>query len=102
MHGVGGNYLGPMRERISSQQRLLRGSRRCPIAHGAIAFDPPDLINPRVFRRHAPRQSRRGEDRLLTDLGAISGEGCAAVEGCRFAVRDAMSEVMRPGPRPER
>lgn len=86
---------------LRTRQPLLPGNRRHSVLHGVVALDPPELIDLRVIWRNAPRQRRRCEDCLLTYLSVIGGRRCGALEGCRFAVRYAVSEVIWSSPRPE-
>jgi hypothetical protein len=47
------------------------------------------------------RQGRRRENRLLTYLGIVGGEDCATVARRRFAVYQAVREVIWSSPGPE-
>jgi hypothetical protein len=49
MHGADGSPVSQTHRYVRTEEPLLPGSRNCPFAHGTIAFDPPDLIDPRVL-----------------------------------------------------
>lgn len=54
MPGADGNHVSQTHRCIRTGKPLLPRSRNCAFAHRAIAFDPSDLVDPRVIWCNVP------------------------------------------------